>query len=82
MAGRVHNYKLVLAYDGTNYHGFQLQLGPDSRPTIQGKLESALVKLTREPREVLRVQAAGRTDAGVHARAQVLGDKGGTRGAV
>ena len=57
---------LVLEYDGTRYHGFQLQA---SLPTIQGEIEKALRRLTRER---LRVLAASRTDAGVHARGQVV----------
>lgn len=57
---------LIVEYDGTNYHGLQLQTGP---PTIQGELESALRKLTGER---TRVIAASRTDAGVHAKGQVI----------
>ncbi|MBT3362312.1 MAG: tRNA pseudouridine(38-40) synthase TruA [Chloroflexi bacterium] len=59
----------VVEYDGTNYHGFQLQT---SEPTIQGELEKALKKLTGES---IRVIGASRTDAGVHAKAQVIGFK-------
>lgn len=76
------HYAVTLQYDGTSYSGFQLQpmappaaagqpRGPRTKPTIQLRLEQALTKLTCEPREVLKVQAAGRTDAGVHARGQV-----------
>jgi len=57
---------LQLEYDGTAYAGYQLQ--PD-QPSIQGKLEEALYKLYKKP---LRVHASGRTDAGVHARCQVV----------
>ncbi len=57
---------LILEYDGTHYHGFQLQA---SLPTIQGAVEEALGKLTGEK---TRVMAASRTDAGVHARRQVV----------
>ncbi len=57
---------LILEYDGTRYHGFQLQA---SLPTVQGEIEKALYKLTGER---TRVAAASRTDAGVHARAQVV----------
>ncbi len=61
------NYKLKLAYDGTNYHGWQRQ--PDRR-TVQGTLEEAIFKITRQR---VSVNGAGRTDAGVHAREQVAG---------
>ncbi len=57
---------LILEYDGARYHGFQLQ---SSLPTIQGETEKALYKLTGEK---TRVAAASRTDAGVHARGQVV----------
>lgn len=57
---------LIMEYDSTHYHGFQLQAGP---PTIQGETEKALWKLTGER---TRVAAASRTDAGVHARGQVV----------
>lgn len=57
---------LIVEYDGTNYHGFQLQAG---LPTIQGEIEEALRKLTGEK---TRVAAASRTDAGVHAKGQVV----------
>jgi tRNA pseudouridine38-40 synthase len=57
---------LLIAYDGTNYCGFQFQ---PSKPTIQGELENAIRKLTGES---LRVAAASRTDSGVHALGQVV----------
>lgn len=57
---------LTIEYEGTRYHGFQSQA---SAPTIQGELERAIRHLTGER---IRVQAAGRTDAGVHALAQVI----------
>ena len=59
------NYKLTIAYDGTRFFGWERQ--PD-RETIQGKLESVLEKLNGAPVDVI---GAGRTDAGVHARAMV-----------
>jgi tRNA pseudouridine38-40 synthase len=59
-------YQIVLAYDGTEYHGFQRQANVQ---TIQGVVEKALRKLNWCGRSVL---AAGRTDAGVHATGQVL----------
>jgi tRNA pseudouridine38-40 synthase len=61
----VRNLKLILAYDGTDFAGWQVQPG---RATIQGTLASAIGRLTGE--NVLP-QGSGRTDAGVHALAQV-----------
>lgn len=58
--------RLVVEYDGSAFHGFQFQ--PALR-TVAGELERALALLLREP---LKVSAAGRTDAGVHASAQVV----------
>ncbi len=58
---------LVIEYDGTAYHGSQWQA---NAPTIQGEMEKALQQLTGEK---IRIKAAGRTDAGVHARGQVIG---------
>ncbi len=60
-------YKLKLSYDGTNYHGWQRQ--PERR-TVQGALEDAVFKITRQR---VSVSGAGRTDAGVHALEQVAG---------
>jgi tRNA pseudouridine38-40 synthase len=62
----VRRVKLVLAYDGTAYRGFQVQ---PNGPTIQAVLEEALGRLLQEP---VRLRPAGRTDAGVHAREQVV----------
>ena len=59
------NIKLVLAYDGTDFAGWQVQ--PDQN-TIQGTLAAAIERITGE--QVLP-QGSGRTDAGVHALAQV-----------
>lgn len=61
----MRNLKLVLAYDGTDFSGWQVQPGA---PTIQGTLASAIGRITQE--KVLP-QGSGRTDAGVHALAQV-----------
>ncbi len=60
------NLMAVVQYDGTEYHGFQIQ---KNRMTIQGALEDALTQVTPER---IRVVGAGRTDTGVHARAQVI----------
>jgi tRNA pseudouridine38-40 synthase len=61
----MRNIKLVLAYDGTDFCGWQVQ--PDA-PSIQGTLAAAIGRITGE--KVLP-QGSGRTDAGVHALAQV-----------
>jgi len=57
---------LIIEYDGTNYHGSQFQA---NATTIQGEIEKALQKLTGER---TRIKAASRTDAGVHAKGQVV----------
>ena len=61
----MRNIKLTVAYDGTDYHGWQIQ--PD-QPTIQGLLIEVLSGITQEQVEL---NGAGRTDAGVHAWGQV-----------
>ena len=63
---------LVVEYDGTNYYGSQWQTG---LPTIQGEVEKALQRLTGES---IRIAMAGRTDAGVHARGQVVSFRTGS----
>lgn len=60
-------YRALIAYDGTDYFGFQRQR--DGQPTIQGELERALVTLTNS---AVSVTGSGRTDRGVHATGQVV----------
>lgn len=62
----ISNYKLIIAYDGTRYFGWEHQ--PD-RETIQGKIETVLERMCGT--DTVDVIGAGRTDAGVHARAMV-----------
>jgi tRNA pseudouridine38-40 synthase len=62
----VANFKITVQYDGTEYHGWQIQSG---LRTIQGELTRVLSLLDHGP---VTVHGAGRTDAGVHAEAQVL----------
>jgi len=62
----MQNIKLNLEYDGTQYHGWQKQ---PNFPTIQQELEKALFKLFHQKTSVI---AAARTDAGVHAKEQVV----------
>ena len=63
------NFKITIEYDGTDYHGFQLQ--PDVK-TIQGEVENSLAKIFQGK---VTIYGAGRTDAGVHARGQVANFK-------
>jgi tRNA pseudouridine38-40 synthase len=65
----VRNFKIEISYDGTDYHGWQRQ---PKKKTIQGRLEKALAKIAKKNISVL---GAGRTDAGVHALAQVASFK-------
>jgi tRNA pseudouridine38-40 synthase len=58
-------FKLTIAYDGTDFHGWQAQ---SSKPTIQGEIVGVLRQLTQEK---ILLQGTGRTDAGVHALGQV-----------
>ena len=60
-------YKCIIAYDGTAFAGYQVQ--PEKR-TVQSELETALGKMHKG--EKVRVTASGRTDAGVHAKGQVI----------
>jgi tRNA pseudouridine38-40 synthase len=62
----MRNIKLTIAYDGTDFHGWQRQAGVR---TVQGVLEDALHDVTGEN---VTATASGRTDAGVHALAQVV----------
>src|SRR5215470_15050052 len=61
----MRHFKLTIAYDGTDFHGWQMQT---NEPTIQGEIVNVLQRLTQEK---TFVYAAGRTDAGVHALGQV-----------
>jgi tRNA pseudouridine38-40 synthase len=58
-------FKLTIAYDGTDFHGWQIQA---NKPTIQGEIVNVLRRLTQEN---VQLYGAGRTDAGVHALGQV-----------
>ena len=57
---------MVVEYDGSDYAGFQLQLG---QATVQGEIEQSLARFTGES---IRIRAASRTDSGAHARGQVV----------
>jgi tRNA pseudouridine38-40 synthase len=62
----LRRYRAIIEYDGTAYRGFQVQANVR---TIQGELERTLERLSGDS---VRIVAAGRTDAGVHARGQVI----------
>ncbi|GBC93335.1 tRNA pseudouridine synthase A [bacterium HR15] len=62
----MRNLRLLIEYDGTDFHGFARQ---KAARTVQGVLEAALQSLLKEPIQVI---GASRTDAGVHARGQVV----------
>jgi len=53
--------KMIIEYDGSNYHGFQIQ---KNAHTVQAELEERIYELTGEG---ISISAAGRTDSGVHA---------------
>ncbi|MFV0499837.1 MAG: tRNA pseudouridine(38-40) synthase TruA [Bacilli bacterium] len=58
-------YKIVFAYDGTLFNGYQIQ---DDQRTVQNELQNAIKKITNND---VVIHASGRTDTGVHAKAQV-----------
>lgn len=68
----MQNIRLLLEYDGTAYVGWQRQAGLKS---VQGTVEAAIQRITGEDVAALRLTVAGRTDAGVHAFAQVANFK-------
>ena len=61
----MHNIKLLIEYDGTNFYGWQIQPG---LRTVQGELEKVIKNTTNAP---IKLIGAGRTDQGVHALGQV-----------
>ncbi len=64
------NIKLTIEYEGTNYHGWQIQ--GKGHKTIQGQIEKALRKIFKKD---IRLYGSGRTDSGVHAFGQVANFK-------
>jgi tRNA pseudouridine38-40 synthase len=58
-------FKLTIAYDGTDFHGWQIQ---KDKPTVQGEIVDVLRRITQEQ---IHLHGSGRTDAGVHALGQV-----------
>ena len=62
------NYKISISYDGTDFHGFQIQ---NDKTTVQGAFQKVLEIFTND----YELNYSGRTDAGVHAKAQILSIK-------
>lgn len=65
----MNNYKFIISYDGTRFYGWEHQ--PTTDMTIQGKIETVLSRMLEKENEIIEVIGAGRTDAGVHAKAMV-----------
>jgi tRNA pseudouridine38-40 synthase len=70
----MNRLKCLIAYDGTHFSGYQIQ--PKGR-TVQGVIESALTKMHKG--KEMKTEASGRTDAGVHAKEQVIHFDSGLR---
>lgn len=66
----MRNYRITVAYDGTKYNGWQRQ--GNTQNTVQGKIEDILTKMTGH---AVEIHGSGRTDKGVHAKAQVANFK-------
>lgn len=64
-----HGLRLTIAYDGTHFHGFQSQAG---LRCVQSELALAIAQVSQAAPEEVEVRGASRTDAGVHARGQVV----------
>lgn len=71
MREELQNYKAIIQYDGSNFYGFQVQR-KQSYPTVQKVFEEIFLDIFSRD---IRVVASGRTDRGVHARAQVINFK-------
>ena len=63
----MQRYKCIVSYDGTGFSGYQVQPG---KRTVQSELEAVLAKMHKG--DAVKVSASGRTDAGVHAKGQVI----------
>ena len=63
----MQRYKCIVSYDGTDFSGYQVQ--PNKR-TVQSELEATLAKMHKGAQ--VKVSGSGRTDAGVHAKGQVI----------
>ena len=62
------NFKLTIQYLGTPYNGWQYQ---PNRPTVQGEIESAFIKILHKNKQNINLIGSGRTDSGVHAIGQI-----------